>query len=110
MISLMGTTFSLKLDKIGKSELRLMISLRKYIASQHKPNVTKCLTEYFGSEKMLDFSIAPGRPFIEFGWRKSSTINHYVGIDPRKENHPIYKKQGQEFYQNTLHFLRIQQK
>ena len=63
MVTLMGV-YSLKLDKIGKKELRLMISLRKYIASRYKPNVTKCLTEYFGSEKMLDFSVRIPRPII----------------------------------------------
>ena len=60
MKSLMGAAYSLKLDQIGKKELRLMISLRKYIASQHKPNITKSITEYFGSKTMLDFSMGWG--------------------------------------------------
>ena len=102
MVTLMGAAYSLKLDKIGKKELRLMISLRKYIASQHKPNVTKCLTEYFGSEKMLDFSAGWGDRLS--GACASSTVNHYVGIDPRKENHPIYKQQA-EFYQKHTSFF-----
>ena len=54
-----GSTYSLKFDQIGKSELRLMISLRKYIGISTQINVTKCLTEYFGS-KTLDFSMGTG--------------------------------------------------
>ena len=42
MVSLMGgLLYTLKLPQVGKKELRVMIGLRKYIASQHKPNVTK---------------------------------------------------------------------
>jgi len=102
MISLMGAAYSLKLPQVGKKELRIMIGLRKYIASQHKPNVTKCLTEYLGSKTILDFSAGWGDRLS--GACASSTINHYVGIDPRKENHPIYKKQA-EFYQKHTTFF-----
>ena len=59
MKTLMGSIYSLKFDQIGKSELRLMISLRKYIIST-QINVTKCLTEYFGSKTILDFSMDSG--------------------------------------------------
>jgi coenzyme F420-reducing hydrogenase alpha subunit len=31
------------------------------------------------------------------GFYASETSEYYVGIDPRKENHPIYKEQS-EFY------------
>ena len=55
-----GKAYTLKLPQVGKKELRVMIGLRKYIASQHKPNVTKALTEYFGSKTMLDFSAGWG--------------------------------------------------
>jgi DNA modification methylase len=34
----------------------------------------------------------------------SETINHYVGIDPRTQNHPIYKNQV-EFYQKHTSFF-----
>jgi|MDTC01.2.fsa_nt_gb hypothetical protein len=102
MISLMGAAFSLKLDKIGKKELRLMISLRKYIASQHKPNVTKALTEYLGSKTILDFSMGWGDRLA--GAFSSETVEHYVGIDPRKENHPIYEKQRDFYTKHTSFF------
>jgi hypothetical protein len=102
MISLMGAAFSLKLDKIGKNELRLMISLRKYIASQHKPNVTKTLTEYLGSKTILDFSMGWGDRLA--GAFSSETVEHYVGIDPRKENHPIYEQQRDFYTKHTSFF------
>ena len=102
MISLMGAAYTLKLPQIGKKELRIMIGLRKYIASQHKPNVTKALTEFLGSEVMLDFSAGWGDRIS--GAVSSETIKHYVGIDPRKENHPIYKQQV-EFYQKHTSFF-----
>ena len=102
MISLMGAAYTLKLPQIGKKELRTMIGLRKYIASQHKPNVTKALTEFLGSEVMLDFSAGWGDRIS--GAVSSETIKHYVGIDPRKENHPIYKQQV-EFYQKHTSFF-----
>jgi len=102
MISLMGAAYTLKLPQVGKKELRVMIGLRKYIASQHKPNVTKALTEYLGSKTMLDFSAGWGDRLS--GACASSTVKHYVGIDPRKENHPIYEQQ-RDFYQKHTSFF-----
>jgi hypothetical protein len=102
MISLMGAAYTLKLPQVGKKELRVMIGLRKYIASQHKPNVTKALTEFFGSEKLCDFSAGWGDRLS--GACASETVTHYVGIDPRKENHPLYKQQA-EFYQKHTTFF-----
>tara|TARA_Y100000996_G_C22527759_1_gene645178 strand:- start:46 stop:1290 length:1245 start_codon:yes stop_codon:yes gene_type:complete len=102
MKTLMGAAYSLKLEQIGKSELRLMISLRKYIASQHKPNVTKSITEYFGSKTMLDFSMGWGDRLS--GAFASETIEHYVGLDPRKENHPIYEEQRDFYTKHTSFF------
>jgi len=102
MISLMGAAYSLKLTQVGKKELRIMIGLRKYIASQHKPNVTKALTEYLGSKTMLDFSMGWGDRLS--GAFASETIEHYVGLDPRKENHPIYMEQA-DFYRKHTSFF-----
>jgi len=107
MISLMGAAYTLKLPQIGKKELRTMIGLRKYIASQHKPNVTKALTEFLGSKTMLDFSMGWGDRLA--GAFASETIEHYVGLDPRKENHPIYEQQ-RDFYQKHTSFFETQTK
>lgn len=105
MVSLMGAAYSLKLEQLGKKELRTMIGLRKYIASQHKPNVTKALTEYLKSKTMLDFSMGWGDRLA--GAFASETIEHYVGLDPRKENHPIYEEQ-RDFYQKHTTFFETE--
>ena len=91
MTSLMGSAYSLKMEQIGKRELRTMIGLRKYICAQFKPNVAKMFYEWLGAEKVLDFSMGWGDRLA--GAFASETVNHYVGLDPRKENHPIYEEQ-----------------
>ena len=109
MVTLINAAYSLKLDKIGKKELRLMISLRKYIASQHKPNVTKCLTEYFGSEKMLDFSIGKnGETDLS---DKKKFYNKSLCWDRPKKREPSYiQKTEPNFIKNILRSLRILQR
>jgi hypothetical protein len=95
MTSLMGAAYTLKLPKINRSVLRTMIGLRKYICSQFKPNVAKVLYDKLGSENILDFSAGWGDRLA--GFYGSETGKYYLGIDPRKENHPIYKEQ-KDFY------------
>jgi hypothetical protein len=99
MTSLMGAAYSLKLGKIGKKELRTMISLRKYICAQFKPNVAKIFYEMNNAKTVLDFSMGWGDRLA--GFYAASTTEHYVGLDPRKENHPIYEQQ-KEFYDKNL--------
>ena len=53
MTTLMGAAYTLKLPKINKGALRVMISLRKYICSQFKPNVAKVLYDKLGSENIF---------------------------------------------------------
>ena len=96
MTTLMGAAYTLKLPKIDKGALRVMISLRKYICSQFKPNVAKVLYDKLGSQNILDFSAGWGDRLA--GFYGSETGKYYLGIDPRKENHPIYKEQ-KEFYE-----------
>ena len=95
MTSLMGSAYSLKMPKINRNVLRTMIGLRKYICAQFKPNVAKVLYDKLGSKNILDFSAGWGDRLA--GFYASETSEYYVGIDPRKENHPIYKEQS-EFY------------
>jgi hypothetical protein len=96
MTTLMGAAYTLKLPKINKGALRVMISLRKYICSQFKPNVAKVLYDKLGSENILDFSAGWGDRLA--GFYGSESGKYYLGIDPRKENHPIYREQ-KEFYE-----------
>jgi len=95
MTSLMGSAYSLKMPKINRNVLRTMIGLRKYICAQFKPNVAKVLYDKLGSKNILDFSAGWGDRLA--GFYASETSEYYVGIDPRKENHPIYNEQS-EFY------------
>jgi hypothetical protein len=98
----MGSAYSLKLPKVGKRELRTMIGLRKYICAQFKPNVAKVFYEMLGAENVLDFSMGWGDRLA--GFYSAECTRHYVGLDPRKENHPIYEQQ-RDFYDEHLGFF-----
>ena len=107
MTSLMGSAYSLKLPKINRNVLRTMIGLRKYICAQFKPNVAKVLYDKLGSENILDFSAGWGDRLA--GFYASETSEYYLGIDPRKENHPIYEEQA-EFYHKHMTVFEVQKK
>ena len=105
MTSLMGAAYTLKLPKITAGNLRIMLSLRKYICSQFKPNVAKVLYDKLDSENILDFSAGWGDRLA--GFYASEYGKYYLGIDPRKENHPIYEEQI-EFYNKHIGFFEIE--
>ena len=107
MISLMGSAYSLKLSKIDAGNLRIMLSLRKYICSQFKPNVAKVLYDKLGSKSILDFSAGWGDRLA--GFYASETGEFYIGLDPRKENHPIYEEQKQ-FYEKHRTMFEVDKK
>lgn len=102
MVTLMGGLYTLKFPKITRNELRVCLSLRKYICSQFKPNVAKALYDYLGGENILDISAGWGDRLA--GFFAAHNTEHYVGIDPRKENHPIYREQA-DFYSKHLTFF-----
>lgn len=95
MVTLMGGLYSLKMNDVSKNSLRVCLGLRKYICSQFKPNVAKVLYDYVQAKNVLDISAGWGDRLT--GFYASEYGKHYVGIDPRKENHPIYEAQS-EFY------------
>ena len=107
MTSLMGAAYSLKLDRIDKSLIRTMLGLRKYICSQFKPNAAKALYDYYKVKNVLDFSMGWGDRLA--GFYASMNTELYVGLDPRKENHPIYQKQA-DYYANQLGFFETEKK
>ena len=102
MVSLMGASYSLKLPQVGKKELRTMIGLRKYICAQFKPNVAKMFYDMNNAKTVLDFSMGWGDRLA--GAFSSETVEHYVGLDPRKENHPFYEQQ-RDFYNKHTSFF-----
>ena len=102
MFSLIGGMYTLKFDEVSKNTLRTCLSLRKYICSQFKPNVAKALYDFVKAKNVLDISAGWGDRLC--GFFASEYGEHYVGIDPRKENHPIYEKQA-EFYKKNNGFF-----
>ena len=102
MYTLLGSLFSLKVPKVNKSILRTSISLRKYICSQFKPNVAKAIYDRYKCKNVLDFSAGWGDRLA--GFYASDCTEFYLGIDPRKENHPIYEQQA-KFYQKHSTFF-----
>ena len=107
MNTLMGGLYTLKMPDVSKNSLRVCLSLRKYICSQFKPNVAKVLYDYVRAKNVLDISAGCGDRLC--GFYASEYGEHYVGIDPRKENHPIYKKQA-EFYEKNNGFFETEKK
>jgi hypothetical protein len=107
MRSLMGGLYTLKFDEINRNSLRVCLSLRKYICAQFKPNVAKSLYDMVGARNVLDISAGWGDRLC--GFMASEHGEHYVGIDPRKENHPIYEQQA-EFYKKHNGFFETDKK
>ncbi len=102
MFTLLGSLFTLKVPKVNRSILRTSISLRKYICSQFKPNVAKSIYDKYKCKNVLDFSAGWGDRLA--GFYASDYGEFFVGIDPRKENHPIYKKQEQFYKKHSTIF------
>ena len=102
MITLMGAMYSMKFTRMDEKVLRTMIGIRKYICSQFKPNIAKCIYDYFESENVLDFSMGWGDRLA--GFYASNIGREYVGIDPRTVNHEIYEQQRNYYETNTGFF------
>jgi hypothetical protein len=105
MVTLMGSLFTMKAPRVEKSTIRSSIALRKYICSQFKPNVAKVLYDKHQAKTVLDFSMGWGDRLA--GFYASECAEKYIGIDPRKENHPIYKQQA-EFYEKHRTFFEVE--
>ena len=98
MMSIARAFYTLKYPHIDKRVVRGAMGLRKYVCSQFKPNVAKALYEMMNAKTILDFSAGWGDRLAGF---YASNADTYIGIDPRKENHPIYQEQV-EFYKKNL--------
>jgi hypothetical protein len=102
MITLMGSLFTLKVPKIDKGTLRGCLHLRKYTCSQFRPSTAKALYDKFNAKNVLDFSMGWGDRLA--GFYAGNTTEHYVGLDPKADNHPIYEKQ-RTFYNKHISFF-----
>jgi hypothetical protein len=102
MITLMGSLFTLKVPRIDKGTLRGCLHLRKYTCSQFRPSVAKALYDKFEAKTVLDFSMGWGDRLA--GFYAGNTTEHYVGLDPKVDNHPLYNKQ-RDFYDKHTSFF-----
>ena len=89
--TLLNCIWTLKFKELWKSDFRSMISLRKYIASQFKPNVAKSIYSHFNSKRVLDFSSGWGDRLA--GFCATTDTEFYFGIDPNHAVQEGYKKQ-----------------
>ena len=92
-LTLFKALFSLNVKEINPQVLRNIISLRKYIAAQFRPSAAKAIYEYFGAEKVLDFSSGWGDRFA--GAYASDTVKTYLGFDPNHHLQMGYYQQHQ---------------
>lgn len=95
MRSLVSSAYSLKMEFLNEQNLITMLQLRKYVCSQFKPIVAKSLYDYFKAENVLDFSMGWGDRLC--GFYSSQYTKHYVGLDPRVENHQYYNEQKEHY-------------
>lgn len=102
MISLMGALYTLKVPHVDKAILRSCIHLRKYTCSQFRPSVAKAIYDMYGAKTVLDFSMGWGDRLA--GFYAGNTTEHYVGLDPKADNHPLYEIQ-REFYKKHTSFF-----
>lgn len=94
-MTLLNALWTLKFEEVNNDKLRSAISLRKYIASQFKPSVAKCLYQKYNAKNVLDFSAGWGDRLA--GFCATENTERYVGVDPNLNTHEVYKKQV-EFY------------
>ena len=91
-LTLLNGLWTLKVTKVNSTVLRTTISLRKYIGSQFKPSVAKCIYQHFNPTNILDFSTGWGDRLLAYqSW--SGSNNHYTGIDPNINLKETYSKQ-----------------
>lgn len=90
-LTLFKALFSLKIATINPTNLRTIISLRKYIAAQFRPSAAKLIYDKFKAETVLDFSMGWGDRIL--GAHVSDSVKKYVGIDPNLSLFPNYWKQ-----------------
>ncbi len=79
-LTLLNCLWTLKFQEINNDVLRSAISLRKYIASQFKPSVAKCIYQLYDAKSVLDLSSGWGDRLA--GFCSLDSTERYVGVDP----------------------------
>jgi hypothetical protein len=83
--------FSLDVERVDSAQLRKVISLRRYMASQFRPSAAKAVYDYFASARVLDFSAGWGDRLA--GFCASNHTREYLGCDPNRGLQRAYAAQ-----------------
>lgn len=89
-LTLLKGLFSLKMKQVTMAELRSLIGLRKYIASQFRPSAAKAIIQRYNAKTVLDFSSGWGDRLA--GFLASDAVEYY-GIDPNHHLLDGYRQQ-----------------
>jgi hypothetical protein len=89
--TLFNGLWSLKYKHVDMNNIRTLIGLRKYIASQFRPTAAKAVYQHFGAKKILDFSSGWGDRLA--GFLATEGAEEYFGIDPNVNLQAGYQKQ-----------------
>lgn len=98
-LTLLNALWTLKFDHINNTKMRSAIGLRKYIASQFKPSVAKCMYDLFNARNVLDLSAGWGDRLA--GACASSSVLSYTGVDPSVVAQECYNLQIDEYRSDT---------
>ena len=93
-MTLFNALWTLKFEEINSKNLRSCIGLRKYIASQFRPSTEKAVYNYFGAQKVLDFSSGWGDRLCGF---LASEAESYFGVDPNEKLFEGYEEMAGDF-------------
>lgn len=93
LLNFLWSSFVKPDQDITLKTLAMAISLRKYIASQYRPSIAKCIYNKYGktNARVLDFSSGWGDRLLGFHMSKCGS---YVGIDPNANLIDNYEQQN----------------
>jgi len=104
-LSMLDALFTLKLPKVSNQELRTVLSMRKYVASQFRPSVAKTIYDKFNAKIICDPSMGWGDRLA--GFMASKSTKFYLGVDPNTNLSDGYNQQLKYFLPDdkvALHF------
>lgn|GEM_PF-1897294 len=77
-------------DRVDNANIRLALHMTGATPAQFKPGVAKAVYDLTGAKRVLDFSMGWGDRLAGFC---ASSAEHYLGIDPNPDLHPLYQQQ-----------------
>lgn len=86
LFSMMAGTFN---QGLGARQLVNAMQLSGSHPTQFKPSAAKCLYDFFGAKRILDFSMGWGDRLVGF---LASGAESYIGIDPNTKLHEPYRQ------------------